>query len=826
MRSISVLSSLLFLFSLSCAAPPSPGGEGEGEGEPAQPIAVDVEFTGETVAAVASVDGGAILTLTSANHTYVLDIGPEAVSEDVEITMEEVTIPALGGAPGVRFSPAGLVFAQPAVLTIDVAEAPGEVMVGLLFEEGVAGVEEQFAAPTSSGYSMLVPHFSTGTITGAATAAPALTEEQRRNLVGVESARQAVAKALADRYVARIEPDIARGRFGVAALRAASRELSNWKVDVDTAGVGNVVVGNLPGQPTLGALFQSGSDQLAQNLTLLYRDRTAPKCERGREVFDLRDFARVVTELQAIAAELIVTLPANSMCVSTELIVSGTPTALTSGDNEVRVSAELRLVGFDGTREPIGPALVLFDATGATGPTDVTTETGVVPAQVFTRPSQNRPLGVKVVVTAVSSDIQLGALPEVAPQVFQAQEPLEALLRLTPSTLSGPGTVELCALASARGASLDSFGAKWSLPQPIGSLSTGESSTTTGESCVIWTSPDPLPETEEAVAVLATVTATGASVDKTASIRLRGTAVISVSTFSSAVGVGGSSNICATVMSDNGPLAGQAVRFTATNGTLSELSAETDSQGKACVTFTGNTVGTAALAAETTLAGVIHAATASIQVSETPPPPPPSPCTTASGNGPFELNASYTQVIADARAISSGSTNSSKTDTGVSTATVEDSGMDFTYSCTGSASSTVLSGNCSHTEETDTMSVSAIAQSEMQQQMVQLQGRGSGIAKITAVVSGEILDGEDGSLSFNLEFDPDDNVGRDSTSINFGGGSGPRSVQQTLTLEVPFDFNLPTMRRVYRRATLSVGADAHATATVTLSAISIGSCNL
>lgn len=421
------------------------GDAGSREDAAAAPIALTVVPTGARISQPIDADDGGTITLSTATRTYTLEVTSGALASDAEITLEEVTIPELPSALAVRFSPDGLVFQVPALLTVD---APYEVVtLGLAFRAGAPGVEMVHAAPHQGGLAMAIEHFSEAGFVPADEAVPVLDDEQAAATAAVTSRSESVAYGLGTLFRGRIARLVERADLRISELIDAATALESARAEMMLASVEGHDA-RPSGPPTVGALAEDASAEFRRRALLLYGKLTRPTCDPGRDVAELDDWARAVHRLRAALSVLALTPPPDAeLCVSTRLAVLASPTSLApTTDEVVLTSVTLELVGPGSEPEvqPLELATFGFAATGATGPDELASATGTAHDVRFTRPSgPDRPPVVSVVVTGHTTDTQLGALPQAPPVTVVVAEPaayggtvaLNAVCR-TPSTVS------------------------------------------------------------------------------------------------------------------------------------------------------------------------------------------------------------------------------------------------------------------------------------------------------------------------------------------------------------------------------------------------------
>ena len=144
--------------------------------------AIVANGAGERVVATIGIDGGDI-ELNNGDVRCTLSVPALSLSEDTEITLQQVDIQGIDGEAAVRFSPDGLKFARAGLLTFEPAPI-GDVVVGLAFSEGDTDADLVFTTPTDDGMSMPIEHFSH---------AAAVDAEAARQLLGEEDGDAATA---------------------------------------------------------------------------------------------------------------------------------------------------------------------------------------------------------------------------------------------------------------------------------------------------------------------------------------------------------------------------------------------------------------------------------------------------------------------------------------------------------------------------------------------------------------------------------------------------------------------------------------------------------
>ncbi len=553
------------------------------------PRGLEVVGTGQSAAALATTDDGGTVVLTTDASTYVLDIPPDALATNTVITIEEVTVPALPGSHAVRFSPDGLTFAAPALLTVD--RPYDRTLLGLQFRAGVPGVEMQVASPAGSQTTMLVHHFSEGAITDPETAAPLLTEEQREQ-ASFDANETATAQGLFARYHAFVVPAIERARFREVEVDRALRLLNEWKADVALSAIENIGVATDGGVTTFAELATEGREQLVDNTLALYNDRTAPSCIPGRDVSGVTDWARVMLALQADLALLDTTIPARGSCFVSRIVLTG-PTQLAASDDTFTVNARWELEDKNGVVELAGRSIFDFAVEGASEP-DTNTVTSVTgeTSRLLTRPSVNRPLGVRIVATAFTDETQLEGLPAPEPGVLQVQEPVNVELSVSQAIIDvASGTSQICATAFSDELPVFDFDARFSLGAQTGSLSSlFVGSNETGQACTTYTAPADLPVTDQLVPILVTADIRSAKASSEISVTLEGSLHFAVArnpTGTVNVDVDSDTQLCVTVTESGTPEAGASVGFSVTGaGSIDPSSATTNASGQACTTYT------------------------------------------------------------------------------------------------------------------------------------------------------------------------------------------------------------------------------------------------
>jgi hypothetical protein len=387
---------------------------------------LSAQSTGASVSsAIVAADGGTLM-LTTPSHTYRLEISPGALAANTEIGLEEVTVDELPGAVAVRFSPDGLVFEVPALLSVD---APyDEPMLGLAFEAGTPGVEMVAAAPLDGGRAMAIEHFSEAAFTPPEAATPALDEEQKELAAQVASVSESKAYGLGYIYRGRLAELIQHASVRIAELDAASKALTEARAEMALASVENHNA-QPSGPPTVLELDQQAQAEFERQAQKLYENLTKPTCFAGADVVAVEDWAYAVedlrTRLQVLGLD---PSEPRELCLTSRISVASSPATLTPETNDVvldTVALELVGPGSSPAVQKLGGAVFDFTATGATGPSTLTADaTGIVTNVHFTRPpAPDRPSSVEVVVTGRTTQIDLGKLPPPPPQTVIVSAP-------------------------------------------------------------------------------------------------------------------------------------------------------------------------------------------------------------------------------------------------------------------------------------------------------------------------------------------------------------------------------------------------------------------
>jgi hypothetical protein len=440
------LASVSIVAGIACSGPPAPTPTDAAAATDAMTpadapagSALTVVPTGATASAAITADAGGTITLTGAAHTYTLEVTPGALASDVEITLEEVTVPELPSALAVRFSPDGLVFDVPALLRVDAPyDAP---MLALAFRAGEPGVEVAQAAPRDGGLAMQIAHFSEAAFAPPAEADAALEEDAVTMAATITDLQRSRALGLGTLLNGRVTLLVENASVRVAELEAASIELQSARANVMLLGIEGFDASRF-GPPTLGELVASLLATFTTNADRLHANLTQPTCAAGSDVVALDDWARAVHRLRAALSILMIEPEDRALCVSTRLRVTSTPDVLTPTTDEVVLSTvALELVGpaTDPRVQLIGESSFTFVPMGADGPRSLDSATGEVTDVHFARPSgTGRPTTVEITVDGRTNDIQLGGLPAPMPVTVRVGE--ASLYSGTVSASSSCGT--------------------------------------------------------------------------------------------------------------------------------------------------------------------------------------------------------------------------------------------------------------------------------------------------------------------------------------------------------------------------------------------------
>lgn len=408
---------------LGCTPGPATGTDAGASADAPVGAGLTVVPTGATTSATIDGEVGGTLTLTTAEHTYTLEVTPGALSTDTEITLEEVTVVELPGALAVRFSPDGLVFRVPALLSVD---APyDEPMLALAFRAGEPGVEMAFAAPHEDGLAMQVAHFSEAAFVPADAADAALDVEQAAEAAAVTDRSRSQAFGLGTILRGRVSLLVDDAHLRVVELELAARALGDARAEMTLGSLENLNAGSF-GPPTVLELVTDLVARLEADALRLHTNLTAPSCAGTDDIAALSDWARAVHRLRAAMMRLAITLPEAALCVSSRLTVTSSPDHLEATTDEVVLSrVALELVGPGTVPEValVGETLFTFVPTGADGPLDRLAPTGAATDLHYTRPAgaARTPL-VTIVVNGHTTDTMLGGLPAPAPVTVSVGE--------------------------------------------------------------------------------------------------------------------------------------------------------------------------------------------------------------------------------------------------------------------------------------------------------------------------------------------------------------------------------------------------------------------
>lgn len=599
------------------------GGESAGSADAMQTSADAMQTiaTGQETSALVTADEGGTLELITERFTYSLDISPGAVTEDVTITMREATSPQLPSAAIVQLEPDGLQFAIPIRFTANIK--PGDdVIVGLNFEEEARIAEAVLAAPsTGGGFSMPVSHFSNAALTPRR---PALSHlDPEGNIVVSAAGLDALAFGLGEEFHRVVLPQIEEIPRSQDAYSHARVTLEEWSVRVEVAGLQEHE--DAPGSAiTLGDRVEEARARFFAALDSVYRDRMAPRCIAGRDIIEENDLLGWFEASTFFSAEMQnagIEVPALEECAQFRLVLQG-PATLAGTDETVTLSTRLELVGPTGVVIGV-PNITSFAVQGAVavGPVDVLSDAeGRVVNKVFQRPVDDRPPGVRIEVSVNTdaSNAQFGgdALPE---QVFFVQEQLRLTLTATPASLNRPGAeVEVCArLDDAAGNAISTFNVAWGLVDQVGQIDVPLSFTNTGSSCIHYTAPEPAIFVTRDVGIRAEATApSGAAVSGTTLIHLVGNAELTVLAEPSTVRLKGTTQVCATLLSQGVAVLGAAINLSASRGVITGV-VSTDVNGIACATFTAPQIlGTVTVSASFAADGRLFSASTELEVVE------------------------------------------------------------------------------------------------------------------------------------------------------------------------------------------------------------------
>jgi|GEM_PF-3016298 len=464
----------------------------------------------------ATLDGsGGTITVSAGGHTMVLDVPAGALAEATTISVEPVELPGLKGAPAVRFSPDGLRFALPATLIVSPAPE-GQVLIGLTFSAGSTVGELAFTSPVEGGgVSIPIAHFSSAAVARREALRARMSAEDQALVDAVGDQTEAAALGLGDRLRRVIEPAVARAGGSVARLASASAVLGSWQAAVQALDIG--------AEPTAvrGAeTFTSASTRLQASLLTTAQTLTAafhqPLCsDPANEVHTVSDWL----VLRALTSSVVQLMggepPSQAQCAHYEIVVDGDP-VLAAGDPNLSLDVGFDLVATTGQRERTGHVRFSFGVTGADSPGVIDSITGTAEALRFSRPMTDpRPHAIVVTVDADSEDARKWGL-DVAPVVFIASEPMAAVATATPSTIGADSTAQICVTATASGAAVSRFSARFTAD--VGDVERQLFLTTTGSLCAGYRAPSTLVGDRATIEVAVTID--GAPARTTATVLL------------------------------------------------------------------------------------------------------------------------------------------------------------------------------------------------------------------------------------------------------------------------------------------------------------------
>lgn len=419
------LASFTVLTAIGCSGPPAPPPDDAAASPDAPPAAgaLTVVPTGASATAAITADGGGTITLAGAAHTYTFEVTPGALASDVEITLEEVSVPELPSAIGVRFSPDGLVFDVPALLRVD---APyDQPMLALAFRAGEAGVEVAHAAPRDGGLAMQIAHFSEAAFVPPDEADAALDDDAITMAATIVDLQRSRALGLGTLLNGRVTLLVENASVRVPELEAASIELQSARANMMLLGIEGFDATRF-GPPTLEELVASLLATFTANARRLHTNLTQPTCAGSGDIIGVDDWARAVHRLRAALSILMITPEDRELCVTTRLAVTSTPDVLTTTTDEVVLSTvRLEIVGpaSDPRVQLLPGASFTFVPIGADGPRSLHSDTGDLHDVHFVRPmGTGRPTTVEIMVDGRTNDIQLGGLPAPTPMTVRVGE--------------------------------------------------------------------------------------------------------------------------------------------------------------------------------------------------------------------------------------------------------------------------------------------------------------------------------------------------------------------------------------------------------------------
>lgn len=584
--------SSLCLVAVACepaAPPPGP------PGPPAPASAVVSEDVGTTVVAAVGPEGGFVETIQG-GITYRLEVPAGALDTETELTLTPARLVGIAGAVGARLEPAGTVFATPATLRIS-PPPTGEVLVAL--EDGAIPVEAALAVPQPDAVLVVVPHFSTHAAADARAAFSALPADVRAAVeaLGGLSVVERAAVAIGEFHRSHLVPLLPLASQNVRGFETAGGAVIAWRAAIDAfEGALDELPHEIGGSETVGALRERVTAELASAGNGLLERLGAPSCTPTDDIAAVTDWATVPQRLAVLLATL--GEPADfAPCLTSRVTVEG-PTTLAEDTTELHLSLRHEVVGPPSDpRTAIRDASFSLEAVGAAGPELVADGNGgQVRDVVFTRATgPDRARVVTITVTGLSTDAQLGTIPESAPAVFTVAEPgTDVTVTATPALLERPSeTAQVCSIVRVGGEPAQAFSVDYTV-EGGGTLDLSGVVTTNGSACVTYTPPLPLPQGGGEVSVHAIVTVAGGELRGSTIIQLGsgGLALTLASTPGAATAAGEVLSVCATATSGDSPVPRYDVQFAlAGPGQLGETGVITaiDPDGEACTTWVAPT---------------------------------------------------------------------------------------------------------------------------------------------------------------------------------------------------------------------------------------------
>lgn len=511
-----------------------------GDEPPPEPGPISVTDAGETIRAVTSRDSDTVLgPVVIDGVSYSLTIPALAVGPDIEVAMTPV---ALGDAPvrvlgAFRFEPSGLEFLVPATL---IAEGvSGSAFAAASLEDDGTGATFAFAPVANGVVRAYVEHFSVHAIVDAANdAAVAISAA---NIANVPQGVFDSVGPLAEAYNVHVAPAIARAGDSLTAFAFAARMLSEWNGAMQARNIAPEHHEAL-GERTFGETLQQATGELVTAAQRLFADLSQGTCRDGTGRLDgpsdwvnaLLFVADQLSVFGGVAAEPSFYEPCITLRIMPEVLLQAGPIprekrvvnvfvgldgiSPTGRIEAMRGSFSMALQGaigpggnnpFEFDPEKAEPVVVPVDRGEECALRTHTLVVELTGALQGTRRAAN--FGVQPA-TARLEFPDTGRCPCTMPAALEDPVCLEITgdVAATPTALSEPGIARLCAHAQEGGTPIDTFTVAWSADD--GTLAAATTSTTTGESCVDWSSPQQHPSSSTPVTITATIDVGGAQV--------------------------------------------------------------------------------------------------------------------------------------------------------------------------------------------------------------------------------------------------------------------------------------------------------------------------